>query len=59
MSYVGVFNDNYEGGEFMLCDEEIKLKQGDAVQFPSVFLYPHEVKPVTKGTRYSWVLWSW
>ena len=52
-------NDDYEGGEFMLCNEEIKLKQGDCIIFPSVFLYPHEVKPVTKGTRYSWVLWSW
>ena len=59
MSYVGVFNDDYEGGEFMLCDEKIELKKGDCVQFPSVFLYPHEVKPVTKGSRYSWVLWSW
>lgn len=59
MTCVGVFNDDYEGGEFMMCGEEIKLKQGDAIQFPSVFLYPHEVKPVTKGTRYSWVLWTW
>jgi predicted 2-oxoglutarate/Fe(II)-dependent dioxygenase YbiX len=59
ISFVGVFNDDYEGGEFMLCNEEIKLKQGDCIIFPSVFLYPHEVKPVTKGTRYSWVLWSW
>jgi predicted 2-oxoglutarate/Fe(II)-dependent dioxygenase YbiX len=59
LSFVGVFNDDYEGGEFMLCNEEIKLKQGDCIVFPSVFLYPHEVKPVTKGTRYSWVMWSW
>ena len=59
ISFVGVFNDDYEGGEFMLCNEEIKLNQGDCVIFPSVFLYPHEVKPVTKGTRYSWVMWAW
>lgn len=59
LSYVGVFNDNYEGGDFILCGEKMKLKQGDVIVFPSVFLYPHEVTPVTKGTRYSWVLWSW
>ncbi|MFZ9728596.1 MAG: 2OG-Fe(II) oxygenase [Candidatus Nanopelagicaceae bacterium] len=59
VSFVGVFNDDYEGGEFMLCDNKIELKAGDCVAFPSVFLYPHEVKPVTKGSRYSWVMWSW
>ena len=59
LSFVGVFNDDYDGGEFMLCGEQIKLNTGDAVVFPSVFLYPHEVKTVTKGTRYSWVTWSW
>lgn len=59
ISFVGVFNDDYEGGDFILCGEKVELKQGDCVIFPSVFLYPHEVTPVTKGTRYSWVLWSW
>ena len=59
LSFVGVFNDDYEGGDFILCGEKIDLKQGDCVIFPSVFLYPHEVTPVTKGSRYSWVLWSW
>ena len=59
LSYVGVFNDDYEGGDFMLCGEKMELKQGDVIVFPSVFMYPHEVTSVTKGTRYSWVLWSW
>jgi len=59
ISFVGVFNDDYEGGDFILCGEKVDLKQGDCVIFPSVFLYPHEVTPVTKGSRYSWVLWSW
>ena len=26
--------------------------------WPSTFLYPHTVKPVTKGTRYSVVAWA-
>lgn len=59
LSFVGVFNDDYEGGEFMLCDKQIDLRAGDCVVFPSVFLYPHEVKPVTNGVRYSWVLWAY
>ena len=27
------------------------------VMFPSTFMYPHEVMPVTKGTRYSIITW--
>ena len=57
LSLVLVFNDNFEGGEFMMNDEEIKLKQGDILVFPSTFLYRHSVKEVTKGTRYSGVSW--
>ena len=59
ISIVGTFNDDYEGGEFMLNDEQIDMKQGDMLVFPSCFLYPHMVKPVIKGTRYSWVLWGY
>ena len=59
MSFVGVFNDDYEGGEFILAGKEYSLKAGDVIMFPSVFLYPHEVKPITSGTRYSWVLWAY
>lgn len=58
LSIAGVLNDNYEGGEFiMFNDYEIKLKAGDLIIFPSVFLYPHLVKPVKKGIRYSFVSW--
>jgi hypothetical protein len=60
LSIVAVLNDNYEGGEFIMFDDyEIKFKAGDLIVFPSVFLYPHLVKPVTKGTRYSFVSWAW
>jgi len=58
LSIVGVLNVNYEGGEFIMFDNyEIKFKAGDLIIFPSVFLYPHLVKPVKKGTRYSFVSW--
>jgi predicted 2-oxoglutarate/Fe(II)-dependent dioxygenase YbiX len=54
-----VLNDNFEGGEFAFFDRELKYKlgKGDALMFPSNFMYPHEVMPVTKGTRYSIVTW--
>jgi len=58
LSVVGVLNDDYEGGEFIMFDDyEIKFKTGDLIIFPSVFLYPHKVKPVIKGIRYSFVSW--
>lgn len=60
ISLIGVFNDDYEGGELKFWrDHKINLKQGDIVAFPSVFMYPHEVTEVTKGTRYSWVSWCY
>jgi predicted 2-oxoglutarate/Fe(II)-dependent dioxygenase YbiX len=60
LSIVGLLNDDYEGGEFVMFDDKvIQLKQGDILIFPSVFLYPHEVKPVTKGVRDSFVSWVW
>jgi len=52
-------NENYVGGEFALFDREIMIrtKPGSAIVFPSNFMYPHEIMPVTKGTRYSIITW--
>jgi predicted 2-oxoglutarate/Fe(II)-dependent dioxygenase YbiX len=52
-------NDDYEGGEFAFFGGEIKHKipKGGALLFPSNFMYPHEIMPVTSGTRYSIVTW--
>ena len=52
-------NDDYEGGEFGFFNRErvIKLKKGDALMFPSNFMFPHEIMPVTSGTRYSIITW--
>ena len=51
--------DEYEGGELCLYFESkpavMKKDQGYVCVFPSYVL--HEVKPVTKGTRYSLVTW--
>jgi predicted 2-oxoglutarate/Fe(II)-dependent dioxygenase YbiX len=54
-----ILNDNFKGGEFAFFNKELKykLEKGDALMFPSNFMYPHEVMPVTKGTRYSIITW--
>ena len=59
LSVLGVLNNDYEGGEFVLIDEKIDLSKGDIIIFPSNFMYPHKVEPVTKGTRYSYISWIW
>ena len=52
-------NDDFEGGEFCLFDKDIKMrpKKGSVVVFPSNFMYPHEILPVTKNARYSIITW--
>ena len=60
LSIIGILNDDYEGGELiMFKDKKIDTKKGDLLIFPSNFLYPHEVTPITKGVRYSYVSWAW
>ena len=63
LSIIMNLNDDYEGGELIFTDQkqnEIKtynLGKGSIVFFPSNFMYPHSIKPITKGTRYSIVAW--
>lgn len=59
ISCVFILNDDFEGGELAFFNKELKykLKKGEALLFPSNFMYPHEVMPVTKGTRYSIITW--
>ena len=58
LSFIGVLNDNYQGGEVLCRKKEIKLKRGDILLFPSNFMYPHRVKEIIKGIRYSFVGWA-
>ena len=58
LSIVANLNEDYEGSEFYCRGEKIELKAGDILLFPSNFMYPHEVKETTKGTRYSFVSWA-
>jgi predicted 2-oxoglutarate/Fe(II)-dependent dioxygenase YbiX len=52
-------NDGYEGGEFSFFNGTIdhRIPKGAALMFPSNFLFPHAIKPVTSGTRYAIVTW--
>tara|TARA_R110000744_G_scaffold105872_1_gene202041 strand:- start:810 stop:1355 length:546 start_codon:yes stop_codon:yes gene_type:complete len=63
LSIIINLNDNYEGGDLIFTaqnEEEtkrLKLSAGSIVFFPSNFMYPHSIEPITKGTRYSIVAW--
>lgn len=60
LTMLGCLNNNYKGGELIMFDQEvIELKAGNLLLFPSNFLFPHEVKPVLLGTRFSYVSWCW
>jgi len=64
LSAIYFVNDNYKGGE--LCFRtpkgeyflEIEKISNRLIVWPSNFLFPHMVKPVTEGERYSIVSWA-
>jgi len=63
LSVIINLNDGYEGGDLIFTDQKekeikrLKLGKGSIVFFPSNFMYPHSIEPITKGTRYSIVAW--
>lgn len=59
LSVIGQLNEDYEGGQLVINDEVIPMKQGDICLFPSVYLYPHEITPVSEGERISFVGWTY
>ena len=57
-------NDDYKGGDLVFYSptsmkdiKKYKLEKGSIIFFPSCFLYPHKIEPITKGHRYSIVSW--
>lgn len=52
-------NEDYLGGEwsFFHGEKDMRPGKGSVVVFPSNFMFPHEIKTVTAGTRYSVVTW--
>lgn len=60
LTVLGSLNNDYTGGEFVMWEDEvIDLPAGAITVFPSNFMYPHEVRPVKTGVRYSYVSWAW
>ena len=63
LSVIINLNEGYEGGDLIFTDQKkievkrIKLGKGSIVFFPSNFMYPHSIEPITKGVRYSIVSW--
>jgi len=63
LSVIINLNDDYEGGDLIFTDQKekevkrLKLGKGSIVFFPSNFMYPHSIQPITKGIRYSIVAW--
>ena len=63
LSVIINLNDDYKGGDLIFTDQKnneikrLKLDKGSVVFFPSNFMYPHGIEPITKGTRYSIVAW--
>jgi len=48
-------NEGYTGGEFSFFNQkyDVNLKRGEILFFPADYFWVHEVKPITKGNRYS------
>ena len=53
-----LLNDNFDGGNFCFFDEYIiEKKVGSAIVFPSNFMFPHGVLPVSNGDRHAIITW--
>ena len=63
LSIIINLNNDYKGGDLVFTDQKekeikrLKLEKGSVVFFPSNFMYPHGIEPITEGTRYSIVSW--
>ena len=59
LSVIISLNEDYLGGEIDLWEGAsiTKLNTGSVMTFPSNFMFPHGIRPVTRGERYSIVTW--
>ncbi len=57
LSVLLFLNEDYEGGEFVVADNEYLTEKGSAIIFPSNFMFPHKVNKVEYGSRWSVVSW--
>ena len=64
LSMILQLNEGFEGGELCFSNPDgsdpfqLSTKEGRLIVWPSLFLYPHMVTPITKGIRYSIICWT-
>lgn len=55
-------NNDFQGGEFLFDlpegVHECVQNTGDAIVFPSNFMFPHQVNPINQGVRYAIIAWA-
>jgi predicted 2-oxoglutarate/Fe(II)-dependent dioxygenase YbiX len=44
LTFLGMLNDNYKGGQFLMNGEVIEVKQGDIIMFPSTVIHRANVQ---------------
>jgi len=49
--------EDFTGGDFIILHQPGPKTKGSIVAFPSFF--PHEVKPINSGERWSLISWAW
>ena len=54
-----ILNNDFLGGNFSFFNNKIILpvKKNSVLMFPSNFMYPHQILPISDGTRYSIITW--
>jgi predicted 2-oxoglutarate/Fe(II)-dependent dioxygenase YbiX len=65
LSSILFLNNDYKGGNLSFMDTltsdkkiyDIPVQPGRLIMWPSNFLFPHSVRPVEEGTRFSIVSW--
>jgi|TARA_R100000808_G_scaffold1616_1_gene7153 Rps23 Pro-64 3,4-dihydroxylase Tpa1-like proline 4-hydroxylase len=64
LSLIYLLNNDYKGGNLLFTDAKtqkeefmVEVKANRLIIWPSNFMFPHKVSPVTEGTRYSVVAW--
>ena len=63
LSFIFRLNNDYEGGtlRWEVNGKEFfksETKPNSMLMWPSFFMFPHQVEPVSKGTRWSVVAWA-
>lgn len=63
LSFIYRLNNDFKGGDLVFNDREnemlrLKPEPNSLIVWPSNFLYPHGVEPVTEGVRWSIVAWA-